>query len=125
IRGNQLMPTISRQRDMAAFISDATGNPDLFLLAYSPENGSEGKPFQAFKTNKATQASPSFSPDGKRLALVSNKDGNARIYILDIKDASPGKPIEKAKLVSRYCKENSAPAWSPDGNKIAYCGLID
>jgi len=53
-----------------AFISDITGNPDLFLQDFSPEKGPIGKPRQIFTTHQATQGSPTFSPDGKRIALL-------------------------------------------------------
>lgn len=125
LSGNQLMPAISRQRDKIAFISDVTGNPDLFLQAFSPEEGAIGKPQQIFAAKKATQGTPTFSPDGKRIAFVSNKDGSPKIYVINV--PAPGTPLKDitAQLVTRHSKESSAPAWSPDGSKLAYCAKAD
>lgn len=125
LKGNQLMPAISRQRDKVAFICDYTGNPDLFLQAFDPEKGAIGKPQQIFATHLATQGTPTFSPDGRRVAFVSNKDGSPRIYIIDI--PSPGASLKdiKATLITKYNRENSAPAWSPDGSKLAFCAVSD
>lgn len=121
LRGNQLMPAISRQRDKIAFISDITGNPDLFIQAFDPEVGGVGKPYQAFATHLATQGTPTFNPDGSHLAFVSNKDGSPRIYVIEV--PAPGTSLKdiKATLITKKNKESTAPAWSPDGTKIAFC----
>jgi TolB protein len=123
LRGNQLMPAVSPKLDKIAFVSDITGNPDLFVQDYSPEKGLEGKPRQVFCAPGATQGTPTFSPDGKKLAFVSNKDGTPRIYILDI--PAPGESVThlKPKMITKKTKENTCPAWSPDGKKIAYSAM--
>lgn len=124
LRGNQLMPAISRQRDKLAFISDITGNPDLFIQPFNPETGSVGKPYQIFSTHLATQGSPTFSPDGSQIAFVSNKDGSPRIYMMDV--PAPGTSLKdiKASLITKRNRESTAPCWSPDGTKLAYCAGV-
>ncbi|MBS4167744.1 Tol-Pal system protein TolB [Parachlamydia sp. AcF125] len=123
LRGNQLMPRVSPQRNQIAFICDAGGNPDLFIQSLSLEKGTEGKPRQIFSCGQSVQGTPTFSPNGKQIAFVSNKDGSPRIYILDI----PGENVLlkdiKPKLLTKYSRESTAPAWSPDGTKIAYSSL--
>lgn len=125
LKGNQLMPAISRQRDKIAFISDVTGNPDLFLQNYDPEKGLIGKPRQIFAAKQASQATPSFSPDGKKLAFVSDKDGSARVYMIDIPSPETRLNDIKAKLISKVNRESSAPNWSSDGTKIAFCAKVN
>ncbi len=125
LKGNQLMPAINRQRDHVAFISDATGNPDLFLQTFSPEEGSVGKPQQIFTSYLATQGSPCFSPDGKKIAFVSNKDGSPRIYLMEVPPMGQKMKKVQPQLLTRYNHESTAPAWSPDGTKIAYCARTE
>jgi TolB protein len=123
--GNQLMPAVSRQRDKIAFISDVTGNPDLFLQDFDPEKGVSGKPRHLFTAPNATQGTPTFSPDGTRIAFVSNKSGSPMIYVIKIPPS--GTPLKEIKpqLISKFTKDNTAPSWSPDGTKIAYCAKIN
>lgn len=125
LRGNQLMPVVSRQRDQVAFICDVAGNPDIFVQAYNTRMGAIGKPRQVFTARRGTQASPCFSPDGKRLAFVSDKDGSPRIYVMNI--PRPGARLEevRAVLISKKNRENTAPAWSPDGQKLAYSSMTE
>jgi len=125
LRGNQLMPQLSRQRDQLVFISDAAGNPDVFLHQFDPQNGVVGKPRQIYSVPFATQASPVFSPDGKQIAFVSNKDGRPKLYILDI--PKPGQTLKdiRPKLVVRQNRSCTAPSWSPDGTKIAYTSKVE
>ena len=123
LRGNQLMPTVAPTLDKMAFISDITGNPDLFIQDFSLEKGLMGTPRQVFSAPGATQGSPSFSPNGQKLAFVSNKDGTPRIYILDIPEAGASVNNLKPKMITKKTRDNTCPAWSPDGKKIAYSAL--
>lgn len=56
--------------------------------------------------------SPSWSPDGSRLAYVSFETGNSAIFVQDIIQGTRAKVSAKSGI-------NSAPAWSPDGRRLA------
>ena len=56
--------------------------------------------------------SPSWSPDGKKIAYVSFEGRNSAIYIQDILTG-------KRERVSAYEGINSAPSWSPEGSRLA------
>ncbi len=118
LRGNQLMPDISSQGNLVAFINDAPGNPEVFVQEFNPRIGAVGKPRQVFASKRSVQASPTFSPDGKSLAFVSDKEGSPRIYVIDLPE--PGEGTPRPFLISRKNRENTKPSWSPDGNYLAY-----
>jgi TolB protein len=122
IRGNQLLPAISKQRDQMAFICDASGRADLFVQPIRPENGQMGTPVQLFSFPRSTQASPTFSPDGSKIAFASDKDGSTRIYMIS---SQRSEKRSTPQLLTKKNRENSCPCWSPDGTKLAYSAKTD
>lgn len=59
--------------------------------------------------------SPSWSPDGSKIAFVSERSGGPQIYVMN-KDGSG------AHRVSFQGSNNTSPAWSPLGDRIAFVG---
>lgn len=121
LRGNQLLPAMSLQKDKIAFISDAAGRPDLFLVHYNPVTKKFSKPYQLYTYPGSSTASPCFSPDGRQIAFVSDKTGTPRIYILDI--SKKGK--QGAQLLTKKNLENSCPNWSSDGKQLVYVAKVN
>ena len=66
------------------------------------------------------EESPEWSPDGKRIAFVSNhtqdpdKNENTDIWLME---PHPGAPITQLTTWNGY---DTQPRWSPDGKQIAY-----
>lgn len=124
LRGNQLLPAISPKGDMIAFICDASGRADLFVHPFNRDHGLNGKPIQAFSFPHSVQASPTFRPDGKKIAFVSDKEKTPRIFLIDTPYPGSKKPPRPLCITKKY-RHNTCPSWSPDGTKLAYSAMID
>ena len=86
------------------------GNNTSYSLLVADSDGFNP---QVVARSKESLLSPSWSPDGKKIAYVSFESGNSNIYVQDITTGS-------RQLVESHPKGiNGAPAWSPDGSKLA------
>ncbi|MFT7684955.1 MAG: TolB protein [Candidatus Azotimanducaceae bacterium] len=56
---------------------------------------------------------PSFSPDGKQLAMVLSKDGNPDIYVLNLEN-------RRLRRITRHYGIDTEPTWRPDGQAIVF-----
>ncbi len=65
-------------------------------------------------TSLALEGSPTWSPDGGRLAYQSNQSGNMDIWVTQLGVGSP------VNLTADYTGSDRSPRWSPDGSQIAF-----
>jgi Tol biopolymer transport system component len=61
----------------------------------------------------ASDLGPTWSPDGKRIAFTSKRDGNWEIYVVD----RDGRNLSRLTFDPA---DDTNPAWSPDGTRIAF-----
>jgi TolB protein len=90
-------------------LSYVVKNGARFQLMISDSDGQN--PREALSSTEPI-ISPSWSPDGKRVAYVSFESKKPVIYIHEL---ATGKRI----VLSNEKGNNSAPSWSPDGSKLA------
>mgnify|MGYP003288138549 CR=1 FL=1 len=58
-------------------------------------------------------ASPAWSPDGTKIAFISNRDYLFSLYVMNADGSN-------SRLVTDRVIDMGEPAWSPDGGKIAF-----
>jgi dipeptidyl aminopeptidase/acylaminoacyl peptidase len=70
-------------------------------------------------TNKASDGSPAWSPDGKRIAFVSKRDGDtaAQLYVIPIDGGEPERLTEMPIGISN-------PKWLADGKHIVFVSHV-
>ena len=61
----------------------------------------------------ARDVEPAWSPDGSRIAFVSDRDGNDEIYVMNADGSNPVR-------LTTGPSSDFGPAWSPDGARIAF-----
>jgi Tol biopolymer transport system component len=59
------------------------------------------------------QSDPAWSPDGSRIAVVSDRDGHQEIYVMNADGTA------QARLTAHAARD-ADPAWSPDGGRLAF-----
>src|SRR5262249_48298009 len=67
----------------------------------------------ALTDNKSLNADPSFSPDGKQIVFVSDRDKNVNIYLMQTDGSSLRRLTDDPYF-------DSFPVFSPDGTQIAF-----
>jgi Tol biopolymer transport system component len=63
-------------------------------------------------------AEPAWSPDGRKIAFVSHRDGNSDVYVMNTDGSGQ-------RSLTRNPAFDADPAWSPDGRKLAFVGKRD
>lgn len=78
----------------------------------------EGKSHRPLLSSKKNYYSPRWSPDGKRLAYLSNADGKPQLYIRWMDTG-------QTALVTNVTSSLSSITWSPDGKSLAFTMSVD
>src|SRR5262249_25272695 len=89
-------------------VADVAENKMRSAIWIVPSDGGEAK---ALTSGEKRDSSPKFSPDGKSLAFLSDRDGSTQIWLLDLRGGEPRKATAFPTEVNDY-------KWSPDGNSF-------
>ncbi len=83
------------------------GDQEIYLI------NTQGKVLRRITKNDGIDLSPTFSPDGRYVAYVSERSGQPQIFTQAIESGA----IKRVTFSGNY---NTQPAWSPTGDKLAF-----
>lgn len=109
---NAYSPAISRQGNRLAY-NVSFVDSDIWRVEGAGVTSRRGEPVKIISSTRQDH-SPQFSPDGQKIAFVSDRTGTSELWV----SASDGS--HPAQLTSFDDRLNGTPRWSPDSRQIAF-----
>ena len=102
--GIEWFPSLSPDGRWVVYAGDGAGNRDIYLQSVSGQT-----PINLTRDSTDDDDQPAFSPDGERIAFRSTREGGG-LFVMG----------RTGEAVRRLTKIGFNPAWSRDGNQIAF-----
>ncbi len=96
------------RREARLVYSLIQNDPNVWRLSFGPP-----LTWKRIAASSGQDASPQYSPDGKRIAFRSDRTGEEQIWVCD---AEGGNPVQVTSGKGRP----SVPRWSPDGHRLVF-----
>ena len=107
-QGVNMNAVLSPSGAFLAAVLSHQGSSEIYLL--DPNNG---KVLRRLTYNKSIDVAPSWSPDGRQITFVSDRQGSPQIWVMN----ADGSDQRRITFEGEY---NQTPSWSPKGDVIAF-----
>lgn len=108
--GLNITPDWAPSGEELAFTTTKDGNAEIYKVDKA------GKRFERLTNHWAADLAPTWSPTGREIAFTSDRGGTPQIYLM----SADGTNLHPLTYKDRHGTYNTAAAWSPTGNWIAY-----
>lgn len=98
-------PRLSRDGTHVLYQSNRTGTWQLYVLDVASRTS------RALTTGTANNNLPDWDPDNRRIAFVSDRDGNEEIYLME---------GDNVRRLTTRAGRDIHPYFSPDGKKLLF-----
>ncbi|WP_234697258.1 TolB family protein [Candidatus Chrysopegis kryptomonas] len=87
------------------------GQRDIYIVSI------DGKETRQLTKGEGSNYSPAWSPDGKKIAFISTRDGEPQVYIMSLETG-------EVKKITSVALGADAVIWSSDGKYLAFTSQV-